>query len=130
MKSEIHKFGQLPKGAKLLRKPLQKKIGGWTTLVLDAVLNKGDYRWYRVKDGFGEHGDREDWVADVPARLCISVSDYMFREPFWGFEHYKSFESALSGQLKRAIIYARNDLKKRQLEVESLSKFLADFKAP
>lgn len=97
---------QLPKGAKLLKKPLTHSIGGWSEMELDAVVERQGIKWFRVKGGMGDGGDREDWIANIPSG-CLSVHDYQWREPRWGFEKFNSFNEAVTAQIKRGIDFAK-----------------------
>lgn len=88
---------RLPKGAKLVN-PFTKKIGSWVEMTFDAEVIRYGIKWYRVKDGMGVSGEREDWVADLPAG-CLSIHDYHWNgNPFgrdWG-----TFNGAIMGETK------------------------------
>lgn len=113
----------LPKGGKLLKPPRKHRAGNWVEMVFDAEVQCADARWLRVKDGMGESGDREDWVADIP-HVSASVHNYQFRPPYWGCVKYKSFEAACKGQLLKACQSARIKLKRLQEEVSLMEKTL------
>lgn len=99
----------LPSGGHLIR-PIKRKIGHWVEMVFDAeVTMHGGMRWLRVRGGFGQRGDREDWVADFPAN--ISVSDCEWREPRWGPRHYNSFEEATLSEMKIALVELQKEAK-------------------
>lgn len=102
----------LPHGATLVDPPEKRAVAGWSEMEYDARCVRRGITWLRVKDGMGRKGDREDWVADLPA-YCISVHDYQFRAPYWGLEQYPSFNAAIKGQMKRAIQHA-NELAEEQ----------------
>lgn len=102
---------KLPKGARLLKREITKTIGGWVQMTYDAETHFLGIRWLRVKGGFSESGS-ESWVADTPDG-CISVSDYHWYGPRFGFERYRSFHAALLGQLVRA----RNHAKQKAREL-------------
>jgi hypothetical protein len=97
---------KLPRGAVLISPPEKREIAGWAEMKYDARCVRYGITWLRVKDGIGGRGDREDWVADLPA-MTVSVHDYHFHAPYWGIERYPSFNAAIKGQIKRAVGYAR-----------------------
>lgn len=101
-----------------------KKIGGWNEMEYDKTIVRKGITWYRVKDGMGGQGDREDWVASVP-ELCISVHDYQWREPRWGIISYPSFKAALDGEILRGIESGKSRLEKKKAEIERLTTAVA-----
>lgn len=90
----------LPKYAKAIE-PVSKKLGGYVAMEYDAKLTRRGVDWYRCKDGMGQRGDREDWVADLPG-CSVSVNDYNWNGKDFG-PSFKSFEDALDGMLKMAL---------------------------
>lgn len=125
----------LPKGGKLLKKPLKKKTGNWVEMIFDAEVLVEGIRWLRVQGGMGQgsplprnSNPREDWVADIP-HGCASVHDYQFREPRWGFHEYNSFEEACREQLKNTIARVEGDAAEAEAKAHSLKKFLKNFRA-
>jgi hypothetical protein len=117
----------LPKGARLFLKPIHAKIGGWNEMEFDASVERLGLTWYRVKGGMGRNqagnatNDREDWVADIPV-MALSVHDYQWREPRWGFHRYKSFDEAIAEQTKEGLESATRRLIKLEEEAESVTK--------
>jgi hypothetical protein len=97
----------LPTGGKLLRRVLDCKIGGWVQMKFDAKVERFGLTWYRVKDGMGRNGDREDWVLDIPTQ-AVSIHDYQWREPRWGFEKYNSFDEAALAQMVKGLDQAES----------------------
>ena len=111
---KVHKVGTLPKGAKEIK--VKKKIGGWVEMEFDAKLIHRGIQWLRVKDGFGDKGDREDWVADIPI-TCISVSDYHFRkEMYWGFKEHQA--DTIFGAMDIQLLEAKEHIAHRKKEQE------------
>jgi hypothetical protein len=103
----------LPKGAKLLNKPVRKQTGNWVSMVFDAKLVRKGITWLRVKDGMSGNNDREDWVADIP-KICASAHDYEWREPRFGAYKYNSFKEALDGAVALAIDYTDESIQNRE----------------
>lgn len=118
----------LPKGGELWKKPRRKKGSGRYEQTFDAEVICAGVRWLRVQGGFGSRKDREDWIADIPQGQA-SVSDYMFREPRWGFHVYHSFEEACQKQLAEAIKQIEENASKAQKKADDLKKFLKNFRA-
>ena len=120
----------LPRGAKLLTPTLKKSIGNWVEMEYDAEIARLGLTWYRVKDGMGNSGDREDWVAFIPTgNLC--VHDYHWKGPVFGVR-YSSFDQAIIGQTRQALQFARSrvieqsqELAARKKTVELLTKALS-----
>lgn len=90
----------LPKGAKIIP-TVKKEIGGWVEMEFDAKVERFGLTWFRCKGGISHDGDREDWIADMPWG-CLSVSDYQFREPRFGFDKFNSFDEACAEIIKKA----------------------------
>jgi hypothetical protein len=112
--NQIQANKTLPKGGLLLKKPINKKIGDWVEMEFDATFVYLGIMWLRVKNGFGDRGDRESWVADI-TDSSPHVSDYHFvKERYCGFKNYPSFESALRGEMKYALSNAREKLKEKK----------------
>ena len=113
-----------PKGFQLLKSPVVKKIGGWTELKYDASLERYGITWYRIQNGFGGNGDREDWVADVPS-LCVSVSDYNWIKGSFG-TYYGSFDKAIEAEITSALeeIISEKKCLKAQLKEAEVSEIL------
>lgn len=102
---------------------LRKKVGGWVEMDFDRCLTRNGVRWLRVKDGMGGNGSREDWVADLP--LTVSVHDYQWKPPYFGFDRYRSMGHAMDAQLQRGIDRLEEravELENKLAEVRSLSK--------
>ena len=104
---------KLPIGAKLLTPPLRAKIGDWVEMTFDACLFYRNIVWYRVKGGFGERSDREDWVADLPSN-CVSISDYN-----WNPGSFESFKKAMDSSLRRGLKHTKLDIEKLQKELDA-----------
>jgi hypothetical protein len=94
----------LQKGAKMLPKPITKKVGAWGKMEFDAAIRVYGVRWLRVKDGLGGRGDREDWVADLP-EVCVSVHDYHWNGDDFGANH-GSFRGAIKAEMKSSLQHA------------------------
>ncbi len=86
----------------MLKSILKTAIGGWSEMEYDASMERFGLTLYRVKDGMGGAGDREDWVIALPSG-CLCVHDYQYRKPYWGLEKYRSIDAAIVGQLKSGI---------------------------
>lgn len=108
----------LPKGARHIT-PVKKEIGGYVKLPYDAKVTLNGVTWYRVQGGFSGHGDREDWVADIPL-VNLSVHDYEWREPRWGFVSVNSFEEATEVALKGAPVTVRHRQKELRAKLALL----------
>lgn len=91
---------KLQEGATAIE-PVEIETGGWVPTVVDAKLTRNGIDWYRVKDGMGGRGDREDWIADVP-EVCISVHDYHWNGSSFSF-NYGTFENALDQSVARIL---------------------------
>jgi len=112
----------LPKGGKLLPKPIKKKIGSWVEQVVDAALVRNGIRWFRVKDGMGGRGDREDWIADVEC-MCCSVHDYNWiKEIDFGIIKYPTFEKAIDSQLKASFQQLQKQFKEQQAALNNMAR--------
>ena len=111
-KSKVFKY-EKHKGMKTFA-PRKLKIADWCeTVKYDASVTRHGITWYRAYKGFSERGDREDWVADLPAG-CLSVSDYDWRHTSSIFKRkYKTFDAALLGEMK----LFRSQLANRHREV-------------
>jgi len=94
----------LPKGAKLIKPPIEKEVGGWVLQEFDARVERLGLTWLRVKGGMG---GSEDWIADIPSG-CVSIHDYEWREPRWGSARYESFDEACAGRIARAIEHQKH----------------------
>lgn len=53
-------------------------IAGWLDQAYDEALVYRGVTWRHVEGGFGGRGDRDDWVADLPAG-SISVNRYLWK---------------------------------------------------
>lgn len=117
------KHFKLPKGGKLLEPAIKRQIGGWSEQELDAKIIRFGLTLYRVKDGMGGNGDREDWIVDVPSG-CVSIHDYQYRAPYWGFEKYSSFDKAIAGQIQRGIEHEKGKIINHERKAEEARKSL------
>lgn len=117
------KIFKLPKGATMLPKIIKKSVGGWAEQEFDAKCERFGLTLYRIKDGFGGHGDREDWIVDVPSG-CISINDYQYRAPYWGFERYRSFDRAIAGNIERGIEREKGKIIEHERKAEAARKSL------
>ena len=79
------------------------KTGGWAEQDVDArAIHKG-IDWYRVEDGFGTRGDREDWIADLP-KLSVCVSRDLGSEYYRvGVRNFPTIEEAMDEAIKNAM---------------------------
>lgn len=100
----------LPKGGKLLNPIRTASIAGWSEMQYDAKVKCAGLTWLRVKGGMGGDNSGEEWVADIPSG-CLSVHDYSWRAPRWGFDKWNSFEEAATESIKRHVAYARQSAK-------------------
>lgn len=91
---------KLPRGAVAI-KPRRMKIAGWVKMVFDARVTRYGVVWFRVKDGMVNKGDREDWVANIPA-CSVSVHDYQWNGETFGV-NYGSFDNACFQELKSGL---------------------------
>lgn len=110
---------RLPKGGSPLKRLLKKKIGGWVEMSFDATFVRHGIRWYRVKDGMGDNGDREDWVADLP-ESCISLHDYNWNRLWCDTVYYGDFETAVLTALKRELHHEREKIIELHDKIERL----------
>lgn len=100
----------------ILKSPITRKFSTWVEMEYDAKLVFKGVTWYRVKGGFGQRGDREDWVGNLPG-VSLSVCDYMWmKSKRWGFDVYPSFEKALEGQMRKALTWSRRKLIEVRME--------------
>lgn len=106
---------KLPKTARRI-KPIIKKVGDWVEMTFDAILERNGLTWLRVKDGFGEKGNREDWVLDIPTR-CVSISDYKWKGKNLG-RSYKSFEHAIDSEVLMALDFLKERKEKLRDELD------------
>lgn len=110
----------LPDGAKLM--PVEiLKIGSWSPLKMDASYERHGTTWFRVKGGMGGSGDREDWVANIFG-VCISVHDYMWREPRCGFHVYKSFTESIDKQIAEHRQYGKKRIEEARSKLNDAIK--------
>lgn len=99
-----HKRNELPPGATLIDPPIQVKPATWIEQTVDASIVKNGVTWYRVKGGFGNRGNREDWIADLP--VSVSVHDYHWNGEDFG-PSYETFDNACVEELKRALEHTK-----------------------
>jgi hypothetical protein len=118
----------LPGTPEILDPPVTKKIGSWVELDFDRRLMYAGLAWYRVKDGFGGRGDREDWVADVPS-VGLSVTNRGSRgfssgRRGWGWEGDRTFREEADYQIALGLQSAaqRRDKAAREL-VDAIDAF-------
>ncbi len=108
-------------GMVLLLQPKRQKIGGWVEQIHDAKLHRLGLTWYRVQEGFGGRGDREDWVADVP-RIAVSVSR-CYNSQSWGSvfdDKVVSFNEAMKLEVAEKLDESKLRKKEHQQIVEDL----------
>ncbi len=96
----------LPKGAKKIV-TLKREVGGWAEMEFDAICERHGLKWLRVKNGMGGRADSEDWVCDLPS-ACLSVHDYQWREPRWGFDKFDSFDEAVLAEMRSGAKQAKH----------------------
>lgn len=113
----------LPKGAKAITPPVKMKLDAWTEQEVDATVQRHGLTWYRVKGGMGGRGDREDWVADVPA-VCISVHDYHYNGEDFGPNH-GSFDNACLQEARKSLEHAKEEREENMVELKAINKALA-----
>lgn len=97
---------------------MRLKIGGYVELEFDAKLVRNGISWYRVRDGFGQRGDREDWVADVPGH-SLSANDYNWNGDVFG-PSYGTFEKALDMQAAYAYGFVQQNIDKARRRLADL----------
>lgn len=105
----------LPEGGRLIT-PAKLRLGRWVEMKYDATVKRAGVDWFRVKNGMGDRGDREDWCADIPG-VSVAVHDYHWNGEDFG-PSYGSFDAAVAGQLTFASQCLRERIAdlKRQLE--------------
>ncbi len=98
-----------PKDAKPIYR--KEKIGGWLEMEFDASVERHGLTWLHVKDGMGGHGDREDWICDLPF-VAISIHDYNWNknDPF-GEKLGRNFDEAVLSALRGSIERTQRDRK-------------------
>jgi hypothetical protein len=120
---------RIPHGYELIHSPVELQLGTFVPLVYDAKLQRNTIMWYRVQNGFGSRGDREDWVADLP--VSVSVSDYHWNGSDFG-PSYGTFDNAclqvlrieLLDYLPQMIQRAKDKLSRLESASEIISKAL------
>lgn len=100
---------RLPHGGVSINPAIKRSIGGWVEMEYDASTQRLGLTWLRAKDGFGDSGEREDWVADIPSG-CLSVNRYNGEPWKSGFTVYNSFDDAVIGETRRALKQSRDSL--------------------
>ena len=113
----------LPRGARLLKRPVTKKVGNWNELTFDATVRRLGITLLRVKGGFSERGDREDWICVLPFGTC-SVSDYNWRSVGFGM-NFGSFDKAVAASVKRAQEHIKETITQTELKLVEARKALA-----
>lgn len=106
----------LPNGAKPIE-PRTVTVGSTLPQVVDAAIMLDGILWYRIQRGFGGRGDREDWIANIPA-LSVSVSDYHWNGEDLG--SYGTFENACRQQLISALEYGKQIEQKKKEELKDI----------
>lgn len=120
--------------------PLMRTSGWRESLTFDAHCELDGLNWFRVQGGFGGRNDREDWVAELPARslsvtgweleradgdVTAAMRQAVDRGFEWSAGHVAEARAKLAAELDRAALLrqsvekraAQND--KRGPEVES-----------
>ena len=116
---------KLPAGAKLLKSPVWKKVGGWLDQEYDAEMQMLGLTLYRVKDGFGSHGYREDWVIDLPTgAYAVSDTDYISGISQISKPKAKTFKGALIVELAVAKAHTINRIAEKEQELTKIKKTL------
>lgn len=93
-------------------------MGSWVKMTFDAKVERCGIVWFRVKDGLGKRGDREDWVANIP-HICVSVHDYQWNGDEFGANH-GSFDNACIQELKSSLAGAIFRLKEQERGIANL----------
>lgn len=109
----------LPKGAQLIE-PREVKLATWLPQIVDAEIVLDGIKWYRVKGGFGNRHDREDWIADVPG-ISISTNDYSWNGEDFGPD-YGTFENACKQNLIEALRFAEKQKEKLIADLHKLQQ--------
>lgn len=120
MKTKFKPNTRLPKGGKLLLKPIRGDIGSWLAMEYDSEVFRNGLTWLRVKDGFGGRNDREDWVGKVSSG-CLSVSDYNWQDTGFG-TNYGSFDKAIKAKCKSLFDSLKNDEQAALKKLQSIRK--------
>lgn len=68
----------------LLDPPVKRQIGNYREMAYDATLELDGLVWCRAEGGFGEAGDREDWICDVDECSVHVVRHLKPRGADWG----------------------------------------------
>ncbi len=113
-----------------IKPPRRMEIGGWNELTYTAMKTYRGLKWY--KTCFGEKGEREDWVADLPG-VTVNVSRYT-RNKKWEIvfkDPTSSWEKAADAALERARDTVKHDLNKAIIRLAALatSSNLIEFSA-
>lgn len=99
-------------------------------MTFDASCVRCGITWLRVKGGFGDNGEREDWVADLPVTCAhVSTDDWCHGK---GKVH-ATFDQAVRTELARALDAAkrkRNELKEKLKQTDKGIAMLVGALAP
>lgn len=110
----------LPAGAVKVDPPVLIKVSSWVPQHVDAYYDCVGIKWARVVGGFGDHGDREDWIAVLPG-VSMNVSRYR-NEPWRGTEgENATMDDAIYAAMRSAVRYAKDRRRKAQDEVDGYS---------
>lgn len=99
----------------VLDKPVMLEIPTWRAMQYDAELVVDGLTWRRAKDGFGDFGDREDWVLDIPA---LSAHVGLVPRRKWDGKH-DTREEAMRARVKET-------LRRAPSEITAVERDLAD----
>lgn len=86
------------------------KIAGWIEEDYDEAIVYRGITWRHVEGGFGHRGDRDDWIADLPAgNLCVSRYFWKTKKPWandqagYGFEGDRTRDDEMDRALERGL---------------------------
>lgn len=93
----------------------ERELDTWQPGVYDAEMTYRGIRFLRYRGGFGDKGDRTDWVADLPVSCHVANHHgrgFAERRPGWGFYGKQTLREALDEAIENAVRAAHHDLGK------------------
>jgi hypothetical protein len=120
MKKKFIPNAALPKGATMLKRVQELKIGAYYPQKFDARVDLFGVRFYRVHKGWNQEERSEVWIADTPIGLCIS--EYEWNDS--GSIFPKKADTFV-GAVKIAIECARNNAVHRMEEFTAKAQEMA-----